>query len=91
MADRWHPQMEGLFDCVVGQNKSKNKNERGEEGRKMEKIITWLIKKLVTIYWKKYQFYALSWGVDEIVTLRVMSEESYLDRHRIGVREEKYK
>ena len=31
-----------------------------------------------------------SWGLDEHTDLYLISEESYLDRHRFGVHEEKY-
>lgn len=55
----------------------------------MEKILQWLIKKLVTFYWKKYEFYTYSWGVNECVDLHIISEESYLHRHRFGLREER--
>lgn len=59
--------------------------------REMEKIIRWLIRRLVTLYWKKNRFLVYSWGVDENVTLHLISEESYTDRHRFGVHEEQEK
>lgn len=51
------------------------------------KILKWIIKKLVTLYWKKTHFHTYSWGVDENVDLYVLSEESYPDRHRFGTKE----
>lgn len=57
----------------------------------MERILNWLIKKLVTFYYRKYPFYAWSWGVDENVDLHVISEESTLKSHRYGTRTEVYK
>jgi len=51
----------------------------------MEVILKWAIRKLVTLYWRKYQFYVYSWGVDENVDLYLMSEESYMDKHRFGL------
>jgi hypothetical protein len=56
----------------------------------MQKIIYWLIVKLVTIYWLKYPFYVFTWGIDEHVDLYVISEESYFDRHRMGLKEETF-
>lgn len=53
----------------------------------MNRILEWIIKKLVTLYWKKTHFHTYSWGVDENVDLYVLSEESYLDKHRMGTRE----
>jgi hypothetical protein len=56
----------------------------------MERILKWIIKKLVTLYWKKTHFYNYSWGVDENVDLHIFSEETYLDRHRFGVRQDMF-
>ena len=56
----------------------------------MTRILKWIIKKTVTLYWKRTGFYIFSWGVDEHVDLSVTSEEYYDDRYRIGLREEKY-
>ena len=53
-----------------------------------EKIIKWLIRKLVTFYYKHYPFYTYSWGIDEHTDLYVISEESYFNKHRFGLREE---
>lgn len=57
----------------------------------MERILNWLIKKLVTFYYRKYPFYTWSWGVDENIDLYVISEESTLKYHRFGTRAEVYK
>lgn len=54
----------------------------------MEKIIKWLIRKLVTVYYKHYPFYVYSWGIDEHTDLYIISEESYFNRHRFGLKEE---
>lgn len=53
-----------------------------------EKIIKWLIRKLVTFYFRHYHFYTYSWGIDEHTDLHVISEESYFKKHRFGLREE---
>ena len=37
-----------------------------------------------------HPFYTYSWGVNENLDLIILSEESYLDYHRYGLREEKY-
>lgn len=55
-----------------------------------DKLIKKLIKKLVTWKYKRDGFYAWSWGVDEHVDIHILTEESYLDRHRFGTREETY-
>lgn len=54
----------------------------------MTRILKWIIKKSVTLYWKKTHFYSYSWGVGDNVDLYVLSEESYQDRHRFGTKEE---
>ena len=54
------------------------------------KFLKWLIRKLVTFYYRVHPFYTYSWGVDENLDLIILSEESYLDYHRYGLREEKY-
>lgn len=53
-------------------------------------FINWLIKKLVTYKWKHDKFIAWSWGVNEVVDLHIISEESYLDKHRFGGKVEVY-
>ena len=54
----------------------------------MEKILEWLIKKLVTLYWHKTHFLSYSWGINDNVDLHIISEESYYERHRFGTRED---
>ena len=56
----------------------------------MQIVIDKLIKWLVTYRYKKYPFFALSWGIDEHTDMNIISEESYLDKHRFGSREEYY-
>lgn len=56
----------------------------------MNKVIWWIVKKLITLMWEREHFFVYSWGVDEHVDLYVMSEESYSDRHRFGLHEEKF-
>ena len=57
----------------------------------MNRFIWWIIKKLITMMWKRERFLVYSWGVDEHVDINVITEESYLDKHRFGLREEIYK
>lgn len=53
-------------------------------------MIDKLIKLLVNYKYKKYPFYIWSWGIDEHTDINIISEESYLDRHRFGLKEEYY-
>ena len=57
----------------------------------MDKVIWWIVKKLITLMWNRDHFLVYSWGVDECVDIHVITEESYLDKHRFGLREEIYK
>ena len=54
------------------------------------KMIKWIIKKLVNLHYKRTQFMAWSWEIDEHTDIHIISEESYLDRHRFGTREKTY-
>ena len=54
----------------------------------MRIVIDNLIKILVNYRYKKYPFLAWSWRIDEYTDMNIISEESYLDRHRFGGREE---
>lgn len=45
-----------------------------------------IIKILVNRKWKRERFLAWSWGIDENVDVHIITEESYQDRHRFGVR-----
>lgn len=56
----------------------------------MNKVIWWIVKKLIILMWKREHFFVHSWGVDEHVDINVITEESYLDKHRFGLREEKF-
>ena len=55
----------------------------------MNKILSFIIKKLVTLYYKKYPFYTYSWGIDEFTDLHIMSETFDVSKniHRFGLRE----
>ena len=55
----------------------------------INKFLTWLAKKSVTVLYRRTQFWTFSWGLDENTDLYLMSEESYPDYHRFGVREER--
>ena len=55
----------------------------------INKFLTWLAKKSVTALYRRTHFMTYSWGLDEYTDLYLISEESYLDRHRFGVHEEK--
>ena len=61
----------------------------GDKEQNMNRFIWLIIKKLITLMWKRERFLVYSWGVDEHVDINVITEESYLDRHRFGLREEK--
>lgn len=53
-------------------------------------MIEKIIKKLVNWKYKRDGFFAWVWSVDEHVDIHIITEESYLDRHRFGTREEIY-
>ena len=55
----------------------------------INKFLTWLAKKSVTVLYRRTHFWTFSWGLDENTDLYLMSEESYPDYHRFGVREER--
>lgn len=57
----------------------------------MTRILEWIIKKSVTLYWKKTHFLAYSWGVDENTDLHVISEEWFTCSHRFGTKEDMLK
>ena len=52
----------------------------------INKFLTWLAKKSVTALYKRTHFWVFSWGLDENTDLYLMSEESYPDYHRFGMR-----
>ena len=56
----------------------------------MQIVIDKLIKLLVNYKYKKYPFLAWSWVLDENTDINIISEEYYDDRHRYGVRENRY-
>lgn len=49
-------------------------------------MIDRIIKALVNWKYKKEKFLCWSWGIDENTDIHIISEESYLDRHRYGVK-----
>lgn len=46
-----------------------------------------IIKILVNRKWKRERFLAWSWGVNENVDIHIITQESYQDIHRFGVRD----
>lgn len=56
----------------------------------MEKIIWWIIKKLIFIVDRDDTLLVHSFGKDEITDYHVIAERCYPDRHCYGVSEEKY-
>ena len=64
-----------------------------ERGRRMNKLLSYIIKKLVTLYYKKYPFCTYSWGIDEFTDLHIMSETFDVSKniHRFGLRETELK
>lgn len=57
----------------------------------MTTLIDVLIKFLVNYKYKHHPFYAWSWGIDENTDMYIISEVSYPDRHRFGLKETVYK
>ena len=53
-------------------------------------LIRFIIKKLVTWYYKRTRFLAYSWGVDENTDISIRSAEYSLDGYRIGTKEVRY-
>ena len=49
-----------------------------------------IIKILVNRKWKRERFYSWTWGIDENVGIHIITEESYRDRHRFGLRDWEY-
>lgn len=54
----------------------------------IDKLLKFAIKKLVNLYYKRNHFLEYSWGIDEHIDLHIISEESYSDTHRFGIRQE---
>lgn len=55
-----------------------------------DELIRFIIKKLVTLYYKRTRFLAFSWGIDESTDVSILSEEYSLDGYRIGTKEVRY-
>ena len=56
----------------------------------IDALIGFIIRKLVTWYYKRTRFLAFSWGIDENTDISIQSEEYSLDGYRIGTKEVKY-
>ena len=56
----------------------------------MDSLIRWIIKKLVTWYYKRTGFLAFSWGIDNNTDISILSEVYKDDGYRIGTKEVKY-
>lgn len=57
----------------------------------INKVLYFIIKKLVNLLYRRTRFLTWSWGIDEHTDINIISEESYLDRHRFGLHEEVFK
>lgn len=53
-------------------------------------LIRFIIKKLVTWYYKRTRFLAFSWGIDVNTDISIRSEEYSLEGYRIGTKEVRY-
>ena len=53
-------------------------------------LIRFIIRKLVTWYYKRTRFLACSWGIDENTDISIKSAEYSLDGYRIGTKEVRY-
>ena len=53
-------------------------------------VIRFIIKKLVTWYYKRTRFLAFSWAIDENTGISIHSAEYSLDGFRIGTKEVRY-
>lgn len=53
-------------------------------------LIRFIIRKLVTWYYKRTRFLAFSWGIDENTDISIQSAEYSLDGYRIGTKEVRY-
>ena len=56
----------------------------------IDSLLKFLIKKLVTIYYKRTKFLTYSWGIDEFTDINIISEEFRRNYHRYGLRIEGY-
>lgn len=56
----------------------------------MEKLIWWIIKKLIFMVDRDDTLLVHSFAKDEITDYHIIAERSYPDRHCYGVSEEKY-
>ena len=53
-------------------------------------LIRFIIRKLVTWYYKRTRFLTFSWGIDEHTDISIQSAEYSLDGYRIGTKEVRY-
>lgn len=56
----------------------------------IDSLLKFLIKKLVTIYYKRTKFLTYSWGIDEFTDMNIISEECHITYHRFGTRIDNY-
>ena len=57
----------------------------------INKILQKLIRKLVTLYYKRTHFLAYCWGIDETNDIQILSREQFESYERVGIREIPYK
>lgn len=55
----------------------------------INKLLRFIIRNLVTLYYKRTHFLAWSWGIDELNGISILSEEVMLDKGftRFGTKE----
>lgn len=53
-------------------------------------LIRFIIKKIVTWYYKRTGFLAYSWAIDENTDISIQSAEYSLEGYRIGTKEVRY-
>lgn len=46
----------------------------------INKLLQFIIRNLVTLYYKRTHFLAYSWGIDELNSINILSEEVMLDK-----------
>lgn len=56
----------------------------------IDSLLKLLIRKLVTIYYKRTKFLVYSWGIDEFTDMNIISEEYHRSYHRFGFRTDNY-
>lgn len=56
----------------------------------INKILGFMVRKLVTVYYKRTGFLTYSWGFDECTDLHIISEDFAESYHRFGLRRDDY-